>query len=72
MTVKQITRARCHFTDDYVEIISYMGMGNYHVQYPEGDMQLAHESTLDFDGAFEKEEKGIWSDFALEGLMEEK
>ena len=43
--------ARCHFTDDYVKIITYMGMGNYQVEYPDGEMQLAHESTLDFDGA---------------------
>jgi len=49
--MKKIVYARCHFTDDYVKIISYMGMGNYHVEYPNGEMQLAHESTLDFDGA---------------------
>ena len=48
--MKDIVYARCHFTDDYVKIISYMGMGNYHVEYPDGEMQLAHESTLDFDG----------------------
>ncbi len=49
--MKDIVYARCHFTDDYVKIITYMGMGNYNVQYPDGQMQLAHESTLDFDGA---------------------
>ena len=49
--MKDIVYARCHFTDDYVKIITYMGMGNYNVQYPHGEMQLAHESTLDFDGA---------------------
>ena len=48
--MKDIVYARCHFTDDYVKIISYMGMGNYHVEYPDGEMQLAHESTLDYDG----------------------
>ena len=48
--MKDIVYARCHFTEDYVKIISYMGMGNYHVEYPDGEMQLAHESTLDFDG----------------------
>ena len=47
--------ARCHFTDDYVKIISYLGMGNYHVEYPDGEMQSAHESTLDFDGAISVE-----------------
>ena len=46
-------RARCLFTDDYVQVISYLGMGNYMVEYPDGEMQLAHESTLDFDGAFD-------------------
>ena len=51
MNLRIYKYARCHFTDDYVKIISYMGMGNYHVEYPDGEMQLAHESTLDFDGA---------------------
>ena len=51
MNLRIYKYARCHFTDDYVKIISYMGMGNYNVQYPDGEMQLAHESTLDFDGA---------------------
>ena len=53
MSKAVMKRARCHFTDDYVKVISYLGMGNYMVEYPDGEMQLAHESTLDFDGAFD-------------------
>lgn len=41
--------AQCIFTDDIVEVLIYLGMGNYKVQYPDGSIQAAHESTLVFD-----------------------
>ena len=45
--------ARCHFTDDYVKVLTYLGNGYYAVRYPDDTTQEAHESTLDFDGAIE-------------------
>tara|TARA_B100000424_G_scaffold132800_1_gene100741 strand:- start:688 stop:876 length:189 start_codon:yes stop_codon:yes gene_type:complete len=42
--------ARCHFTDDYVQILTYLGNGYYAVRYPNNDTQEAHESSLDFEG----------------------
>jgi len=41
--------AYCEFTDDVVKIIRYIGMLNYLVEYPDGETQVAHESTLDFN-----------------------
>ena len=41
--------ARCHFTDDYVQLLRYLGNGYYAVRYPQGDTQEAHESSLDFE-----------------------
>ncbi|MAE55686.1 MAG: hypothetical protein CMK23_06795 [Porticoccaceae bacterium] len=41
--------AMCEFTDDVVRVIRYLGMLNYLVEYPDGETQVAHESTLDFD-----------------------
>ena len=49
--MKKITYARCHFTDDYVQLLTYLGNGYYAVRYPDSTTQEAHESTLDFDGA---------------------
>ena len=49
--MKKITYARCHFTDDYVQLLTYLGNGYYAVRYPDNTTQEAHESTLDFDGA---------------------
>mgnify|MGYP001162349312 FL=1 len=49
--MKKITYARCHFTDDYVKVMIYLGNGYYAVRYPDNTTQEAHESTLDFDGA---------------------
>ena len=51
--MRRIRYARCHFTDDYVELLRYLGNGYYAVRYPAGDTQEAHESTLDFDGALD-------------------
>jgi hypothetical protein len=41
--------AECHFTDELVEVMIYLGNGYYKVMYPAGDVQAAHESTLNFD-----------------------
>ena len=41
--------AHCHFTDEIVKVLIYLGMGNYKVEYPDGSIQAAHESTLVFD-----------------------
>ena len=49
--MEKITYARCHFTDDYVKVMTYLGNGYYAVRYPDDTTQEAHESTLDFDGA---------------------
>ena len=40
--------AFCEFTDDVVRVIRYLGMLNYLVEYPDGETDVAHESTLDF------------------------
>lgn len=45
--------AHCHFTDEIVKVLIYLGMGNYKVQYPDGSIQAAHESTLVFDYDFD-------------------
>lgn len=41
--------AMCELTNDLVEVMIYLGNGYYKVMYPDGDVQAAHESTLDFD-----------------------
>lgn len=46
--------ALCNFTDEIVEVLIYLGMGNYKIRYPDGSVQAAHESTLEFDYAQEK------------------
>ena len=51
LQMEKITYARCHFTDDYVKVMTYLGNGYYAVRYPDDTTQEAHESTLDFDGA---------------------
>ena len=41
-------KAICHFTDEVVDVITYLGNEHYKVVYPAGDTQAAHESTLEF------------------------
>lgn len=41
--------AECLFTDELVEVMIYLGNEYYKVMYPNGDVQAAHESTLNFD-----------------------
>ena len=41
--------ARCLFTDDYVQLLRYLGNGYYAVRYPDNQTQEAHESTLDLE-----------------------
>lgn len=50
--------AYCEFTDDVVEVMIYLGNGYYKVMYPDGDVQAAHEATLDFHEDLNKRRTG--------------
>ena len=43
------TYAMCEISDDVVRVIRYLGMLKYLVEYPDGETEVVHESTLDFD-----------------------